>query len=54
MFCSVKDKIATHQKYNLIYKTKCAGCGEDYIEKTDRCVIARLNEHSKCSDQPIL
>ena len=36
MFCSVKDKIPTHQKSNVIYTIKCLGCGEDYIGKTDR------------------
>ena len=53
MFCSVKDKIPTHQKSNVIYTIKCPGCGEDYIGKTDRCVITRLNEHSNRSDQPM-
>ena len=52
MFCSVKDKIPTHQKSNVIYTTKFSGCGEDYVGKTDRCVITRLNEHSNRSDQP--
>ena len=51
MFCSVKDKIPTHQKSNVIYTIKCPGCGEDYIGKTDRCIITRLNEHSNRSDQ---
>ena len=51
--CSVKDKIPTHQKSNVIYTIKCPGCGEDYIRKTDRCVITRLNEHSNRSDQPM-
>ena len=51
MFCSVKDKIPTHQKSNVIYTIKCPGCGEDHIGKTDRCVVTRLNEHNNCSDQ---
>ena len=42
MFCSVKDKIPTHQKSNVIYTIKCSGCGEDYIGKTVRCVITTL------------
>ena len=49
MFYSVKDKNLTHQKSNVIYTIKCPGCGEDYIGKTDRCVITRLNEHSNHS-----
>ena len=53
MFCSVKDKISTHQKFNVIYTIKFSGYGEDYVRKTDRCVIAKLNEHHNCSDQPM-
>ena len=53
MFRSVKDKIPTHQKSNVIHTVKCPGCGEDYVGKTDRCVITRLNEHSNRSDQPM-
>ena len=53
MFCSVKNKIPTHQKSNAIYTIKCPRCGEDYVRKTDRCVITRLNEHSNRSDQPM-
>ena len=51
MFCSFKDKIPTHQKSNVIYTIKCPGFSKDYVGKTDRCVIARLNEHSNRSDQ---
>ena len=54
MFCYVKDNIPTHHKCNVIYTMKCAGCGKDYVRKTDRCVITRLNEHSNGSDQPML
>ena len=53
MFCSVKDRIPTYQKSSIIYTMKCPGCAEDYIGKTGRCVIARLNEHSNRSDQPM-
>ena len=53
MFCSVKNMIPTHQKSNAIYTIKCPRCGEDYVRKTDRCVITRLNEHSNRSDQPM-
>ena len=51
--CSVKDKIPTHQKSNVIYTIKWPECDEDYVGKTDRCVIKRLNEHSNRSDQPM-
>ena len=30
MLCSVKDKIPTHRKSNVIYTIKSPGCGEDY------------------------
>ena len=40
--------------FTLVYTIKCPGCGEDYIGKTDRCVIKRLNEHSNRSDQPMI
>ena len=53
MFCSVKDKIPTHQKSNVIYIINCPGCGEDYAGKNERCVVTRLNEHSSRSDQPM-
>ena len=43
MFCSVKDKIPTYQKSNVIYTIKCPGYGEDYAGKSDRCVTTRLN-----------
>ena len=29
MFCSVKDKIPSHQKSNVTYTIKCPGCRED-------------------------
>ena len=53
MFCFIKDRIPTHRISNVIFTIKCAGCSEDYVGKTDRCVIIRLNEHSNCSDQPM-
>ena len=52
--CSVKDKIPTHQKSNVIHTIKCPRCGEDHVRKTgDRCVIIRLNQHSNRSAQPM-
>ena len=53
MFSSVKDKIPNHQKSNVMYTIKCPECGGDYVEKTNRCVITRLNEHSDRLDQPM-
>ena len=53
-FGSIKGKIPTHQKFNVTYTKKCPGCGEDYVGKTGRCVITRLNEHSNRSGQPMI
>ena len=53
MFCSAKDKILTYQKCNVVYKLKCPPYDEDYVGKKDRCLIARLNEHSNYSEQPM-
>ena len=46
MFCSAKDKIPTHQKSNVVYSIRCPGCGDEYVAKTDRCVITRMREHA--------
>ena len=35
MFCSVKDKVETTQKTNIIYDIQCPACKEHYIDKTD-------------------
>ena len=51
--CFVLFKIPTHPKLNVIYATKCPGCGEDYDGRTERCVITRLNEHINRSDHPM-
>ena len=51
MFCSVEDKIPTHQKSNVIYIIKCPGCDGDYVGKAGRYIITRLNEHSNHSHQ---
>ena len=32
---------------------KCPRSGEEYVGKTDRCLITRLIKHSKRSDQPM-
>ena len=53
MFCSVKDKIPTHQKSNVVYSIRCPGCGDEYVGKTDRCVITRMSEHATRADQPM-
>ena len=34
-----------------IYKVTCPGCNEDYIGKTDRNLVTRLNEHASREDQ---
>ena len=41
MFCSVKDKVPAHQKSNVITRIKCPGSSEDYVGKTDRCVMIK-------------
>ena len=53
MFCSAKDWIPIHQKANVIYKVTSPGCNEDYIGKTDRNLVTRLNEHGFREDQPM-
>ena len=45
MFCSSKDQIPRDQKANLIYSFTCPGCNAQYIGKTDRNFITRLQEH---------
>ena len=34
-----------------IYKVNCPGCNEDYIGKTDRNLVTRLNNHASREDQ---
>ena len=53
MFCSAKDRIPIHQKANVIYKVTCPGCNEDYLGKTDRSLVTRLNVHASRKDQPM-
>ena len=53
IFCSAKDSILIHQKTKVIYKVTCPGCNEDYVGKTDRNLITRLNEHTSHEDQPM-
>ena len=45
MFCSAKESIPIHQKANAFCKVTCPGCNEDYVGKTDRNLVTRLNEH---------
>lgn len=45
-----EQNISTRQKCTVIYAIKCPGCGEDYVRKTDRCVMTRLNEHNNRSN----
>ena len=44
-FCSNKDHIQFQQKANVIHRITCSGCYSKYIEKTDRNIITRLDEH---------
>ena len=53
IFCSAKDSIPIHQKTKVIYKVTCPGCNEDYVGKTDRNLITRLNEHASHENQPM-
>ena len=53
MFCSAKGSIPIHQKANVVYKVTCPGSNEDYIEKIDRNLVTRLNEHSSREDKPM-
>ena len=52
-FWSAKDSTPIHQKGNIINKVTCPGCNQDYIGKSNRSLVTRLNEHgsqlpSKC------
>ena len=53
MFSSAKDSIPIQQKANVIHKVTCPGCNEDYVGKTDRNLVTRLNEHASREDQPM-
>ena len=53
MFCSAKDSIPIYQKANVIYKVTCPGCNENYVGKTDRNLVTRLNELASHEDQPM-
>ena len=53
MFCSNKDHIQFQQKANVIYRITCLGCYNKYIEKTERNIITRLDEHGTKPDQPM-
>ena len=45
-FCSNKDPVPNYLQSHLIYQFEYPGCKAKYIEKTDRCLDLRLNEHS--------
>ena len=53
MFCSPEDNIPIQQKANVIYKVTCPGYNKDYIGKTDRNLVTRLNEHASQEYQPM-
>ena len=51
MFSSAKESILIHQKANIIITRP--GCNEDYVGKTNRNLVTRLNEHTFREDQPM-
>ena len=51
MFCSVKDKVETTQKTNIIYDIQCPACKEHYIDKTDWRFVTRLDGNEARHDQ---
>ena len=53
MCCSAKESVLIHRKANVIYKVTCSSCNEDYVGKTDRNLVTRLNEHAFREDQPM-
>ena len=52
-FVGTKDKVPLSQKHSIVYKITCPGCGEQYVGKTDCCVIIRMTQHGTKSDQPM-
>ena len=46
-YCNVKDKVSYEQRNSIIYRSTCPGCGEKYIDKTERCLTSHMNEHGK-------
>ena len=53
MFCNTKNIISVDQKYNVIYRITCPGCFQEYVGKTDRNLITRIDEHGTKVDQPM-
>ena len=54
MQCFALPKIKfQHIKSNLVNSIRCPGCGDEYVGKTDRCVITRMSEHATRADQPM-
>ena len=51
MFCNTKDVISAEQKSNVIYRITCPGCFQKYVDKIDRNLTTRLDEHDTKVDQ---
>ena len=51
--CSAKDPLPEEQKFNVVYKITCPGCGEDYIGKTECCFGKRMLQQGTQLDQPM-
>ena len=53
MFCNTKNSISVEQKYNVIYRITCPGCFQDYVGKTNRNLITRIDKHGTKVEQPM-
>ena len=45
-FVSLKDPTPKQYKSSIVYEFKCPECNANDIGKTDRCLYARIKEHS--------
>ena len=52
-YCNVKDKVPHEQRNNIICRITCPDCSGNYIEKTERCLISRMNEHGTGDTEPM-
>ena len=53
MFCNTKDSVSVKEKCNAFYMNTCPGCFQKYVDKTDRNLINRLDEHGTKVSQPV-
>ena len=51
MFCNTKDVISAEQKSSVIYRITCPDCFQKYVDKIDRHLTTRLDEHDTKVDQ---